>query len=120
MRIVRIPKIADWILPFFEFRVGGKDKTLYLSFDDGPCPITTPMVISLLERFDAKATFFCVGENVHKHPDIYKQLIERGHRVGNHSFHHLRGWKTPNKMYFDDVEKARSFIDSDLLRPPYG
>lgn len=95
-------------------------KTVYLTFDDGPVPVYTEFVLEQLQRHGAKATFFCIGENVGKHPDIFKKVLEAGHTVGNHSQHHLNGWKTPDQNYVLDVKKARSLINSDLFRPPYG
>ena len=94
--------------------------TLFLTFDDGPIPDVTPSVCEILDEFNAKATFFCVGENVKKHPHIYQLLIEKGHSCGNHTFNHLDGWKTTNRSYFRNLVEASKFIDSDLYRPPYG
>lgn len=94
--------------------------TLYLTFDDGPHPEATPFVLDELKKYNAKATFFCIGKNVVQHPDIYKRILQEGHRVGNHSFNHLNGWKVDDKKYIDDVMEARKFIDADIYRPPYG
>ncbi len=98
----------------------GRDKCIYLTFDDGPIPEVTPWVLETLSAFDAKATFFCVGDNVNRHSDIYQQVLAAGHRVGNHSFHHLKGWSTPKESYLQDVEKAHLLIESRLYRPPHG
>jgi peptidoglycan/xylan/chitin deacetylase (PgdA/CDA1 family) len=95
-------------------------KSIYLTFDDGPTGPFTMEVLKILDEFDARATFFCVGENVSKNPEIYQEILRRGHRTGNHTFHHLKGWKTYWKKYLADVYLARNFIDSDLFRPPYG
>jgi peptidoglycan/xylan/chitin deacetylase (PgdA/CDA1 family) len=95
-------------------------KVLYLSFDDGPHAAATPFVLDQLRRFNARATFFCIGKNVAAEPDIYKRILTDGHRVGNHTQQHLNGWKTDDRIYLADVEKARELIDSDLFRPPYG
>ena len=95
-------------------------KKIYLSFDDGPHPVATPFVLDQLKKFNAKASFFCIGKNVLQEPDIYKQILLEGHRVGNHTFNHLNGWKTDNGLYLKNVEQARELIDSDLFRPPYG
>jgi peptidoglycan/xylan/chitin deacetylase (PgdA/CDA1 family) len=94
--------------------------TLFLTFDDGPIPEVTTSVCEILDQFNAKATFFCVGENVKKYPHIYRTLIEKGHSIGNHSFNHLDGWKTNNRTYFRNLIEASKHIDSDLYRPPYG
>jgi peptidoglycan/xylan/chitin deacetylase (PgdA/CDA1 family) len=111
------------------WRIPTNDPVLFLTFDDGPIPEITPWVLELLKQYQAKATFFCIGDNVRKHPDIYKQVIEQGHVIGNHTFHHLNGWTTGNKKYFDDIDKCASLLKkqasasnnvSDLFRPPYG
>jgi len=95
-------------------------KKIYLSFDDGPHPVATPFVLDQLKKFNAKASFFCIGKNVQQEPEIYKQILLEGHRVGNHTFNHLNGWKTDNGLYLKNVEQARELIDSYLFRPPYG
>jgi peptidoglycan-N-acetylglucosamine deacetylase len=96
------------------------DKTIYLTFDDGPTGPFAIEILDLLDKYDARATFFCVGENVTKYPEIYREIIDRGHRTGNHCHHHLKGWKTPWKKYVADVYLAAEHIGSDLFRPPYG
>jgi peptidoglycan/xylan/chitin deacetylase (PgdA/CDA1 family) len=99
---------------------GKDDKVLYLTFDDGPHPRATPFVLDTLRAYQAKATFFCIGKNVKEHPQIYKRILEEGHRTGNHTQHHVNGWKTRDKAYLEDVREAAGYIDSDLFRPPYG
>lgn len=94
--------------------------SLFLTFDDGPIPDITPAVCKILQEYNAKATFFCVGENVKKHPEIYEQVLMQGHSVGNHTFNHLNAWKTDNRSYYKNVFLARDYIDSPLFRPPYG
>ena len=98
----------------------GELKKVYLSFDDGPTPDVTPWVLDHLREYKAKATFFCLGRNVDHNPDIYRQILEEGHSVGNHTYSHLRGYGTRNQQYFDDIELAGNLIDSELFRPPYG
>lgn len=95
-------------------------KKLYLTFDDGPHPVVTPFVLDELRKYNAKATFFCIGKNVAAHPEIYKQIIEEGHAVGNHTYNHLNGHNTTDKLYFNDIAQAAKLIDSTLFRPPYG
>lgn len=95
-------------------------KTIYLTFDDGPIPIVTPFVLKTLKRFEAKATFFCIGDNISKHTEIFNQLKADGHAIGNHTFHHLNGWKTANDNYLNDIKKCQELTQSDLFRPPYG
>lgn len=93
---------------------------MYLTFDDGPIPEVTPEVLRILAEYNAKATFFCIGDNVEKHPDVYKQVLDEGHAVGNHTQNHLSGWKTEDYAYFRNTLQSAQHIDSDLFRPPYG
>ncbi len=95
-------------------------KNIYLSFDDGPHPVATPFVLDILKKFNAQATFFCIGKNVRQEPALYRRILDEGHRVGNHTHNHLNGWKTPNEKYFENIAKAATHIDSHLFRPPYG
>jgi peptidoglycan-N-acetylglucosamine deacetylase len=105
-------------------RVTGKDinntKKLYITFDDGPVPEVTPQVLDILKEYDAKATFFCVGDNVRKYPEIYKMVLDDGHATGNHSFSHLNGSKTDNATWYADIEKCSEYVHSSLFRPPHG
>lgn len=98
----------------------GKENELFLTFDDGPEPEVTTWILSLLKQYNAYATFFCVGNKVEKNPDLYKQIIDSGHSVGNHTYSHIKGWATASKNYISDVDKASQIIKSDLFRPPYG
>ena len=95
-------------------------KKVYLSFDDGPHPEITSFVLDMLAKYGAKASFFCIGDNVRKYPEVFQRIINEGHSIGNHSFHHLNGWKTRDEDYFSDIEKASALIPSKLFRPPYG
>jgi peptidoglycan/xylan/chitin deacetylase (PgdA/CDA1 family) len=95
-------------------------KIIYLSFDDGPHAVATPFVLDQLKKYNAKASFFCIGKNVVEETAIYKRILMEGHRVGNHTFNHMNGWKTDNKIYLQNIEKTREWVDSDLFRPPYG
>ncbi len=97
-----------------------KDKTIYLTFDDGPVPEVTPVLLDLLDEYNWKATFFCVGENVQKYPDLYQDILRRGHHTGNHTFNHLKGFSYSIDEYVNNVYKASEYIDSKLFRPPYG
>ncbi len=103
-----------WRLP-----VAG-EKVAYLTFDDGPIPEITPWVLDLLDKYKIKATFFCVGDNVRKHPEVYAEVLRRGHRVGNHTFNHLQGIKTWTKDFVKNTELASEYIESNLFRPPHG
>jgi peptidoglycan-N-acetylglucosamine deacetylase len=102
------------------WRVKTKERAVYLTFDDGPIPGLTDEILKILKEFEAKATFFCVGENVMRNPDLYREITRAGHVVGNHSHHHVKGWKTNLDQYLDDVEEASRYVDSRLYRPPYG
>lgn len=121
MLIERPPRFYRWLFPGAIWRkpVKGK-KTIYLTFDDGPIPEITPWVLDLLDKYNIKATFFCVGDNVRKYPNIYKMVLERGHRVGNHTFNHLQGIRTLSKRYLENTRLASEYIESGLFRPPHG
>ena len=95
-------------------------KVIYLTFDDGCVPEVTPQVLTILRNKGVKATFFCVGDNVRKYPELFEQIKAEGHRVGNHTHNHLKGINTPLKMYLDNVAEANQLIGSTLFRPPYG
>ncbi|MFO7370381.1 MAG: polysaccharide deacetylase family protein [Bacteroidales bacterium] len=120
MNLVKIPRILKKIFPEITWDIRGSKPALYLTFDDGPTPDITSRVLSELDRFQAKATFFCIGRNVERHPDIYRQVVDKGHAVGNHTYSHLKGWYTANKEYYDDISLAARFIHSSLYRPAYG
>lgn len=121
MFIEQPPLLYRWLYPKAVWRVINPDsKTIYLTFDDGPIPEVTPWALDLLKAFDVKATFFCVGDNVRKYPDIYKEILQRGHQVGNHTFNHLQGWKNTPRYFLDNTQYAKSFIQSTLFRPPHG
>jgi peptidoglycan/xylan/chitin deacetylase (PgdA/CDA1 family) len=115
-----IPSIFPLIAPNVTWKVKTNDKVLYLTFDDGPHPSITPLVLNILDEFNAKATFFCVGENVTKYPDIFNQILSKGHAVGNHTYNHIKGWQTSDNAYMDNIKKAAEVIPSNLFRPPYG
>lgn len=102
------------------WKMPSRTKSIFLTFDDGPHPLITPKVLNILDEYDAKATFFCVGENVQKYTETYHQILNRGHRTGNHTYHHLKGWITPLKEYQDDALMCKDYIQSTLFRPPYG
>lgn len=125
---VKIPSFIKRIFPDYVWDFSSSGKVLYLTFDDGPTPHITPWVLDVLQHYNAKATFFCIGDNVEKHPEIFKQVLDRGHTVGNHTQNHLRGWKTSTKRYVENTLKAQEAIDANtplaikttLFRPPYG
>ena len=116
-------KTPNWLKCVYKncfWEIKTNEKKIYLSFDDGPHPQITPFVLEALKKYNAKATFFCIGDNVVKYPEVYKKIIDEGHMVGNHTHNHLNGWKTDDKFYLDNVATAQKYIDSDLFRPPYG
>ena len=102
------------------WRANTSSKVIYLTFDDGPVPEVTPRVLDILDRYGWKATFFCVGDNVARYPDLYADILKRGHKTGNHTFNHLKGFQYSKEEYVDNVEKAAKFIGSKLFRPPHG
>jgi peptidoglycan/xylan/chitin deacetylase (PgdA/CDA1 family) len=120
MLIESPPKLYRSLFRGATWRIVKKEKIVYLTFDDGPVPDFTPWVLDLLDAHDIKATFFCVGDNVRKYPQIYNMVLERGHAVGNHTYHHLQGLKVRKETYIRDVELAAKLIDSRLFRPPHG
>lgn len=115
-----IPRMVTWLFPNRVWRIPTTQKELYLSFDDGPHPRITPIVLDMLAAHGAKASFFCIGDRVKRYPDIYQRILDEGHAVGNHTFHHLNGWKTNDKDYLANITNASYCIDSSLFRPPYG
>jgi len=118
--LTKSPTILKLLFPSLIWEVKTERKEIFLTFDDGPNPDITPWVLNCLNSWGAKATFFCVGENVCKYPMVYEQILENGHSVGNHTYNHLMGWKTNDDKYFHNVDKASEHIDSNLFRPPYG
>jgi peptidoglycan/xylan/chitin deacetylase (PgdA/CDA1 family) len=120
MYLVKTPWLLKKLYPELVWNIDQNDRCIYLTFDDGPIPIVTPFVLNILKEYNAKATFFCIGDNVRKHPDVFEQVKTEGHAIGNHTFNHLKGWKTDDKTYFENFLEADKLIDSKLFRPPYG
>ena len=120
MYLVKSPWILKKLYPFCVWDLPASDQTLYLTFDDGPHPVATPFILDVLKASNAKATFFCIGKNVAAYPDLYNRILMEGHRVGNHTYNHLNGWKFSDQDYVSDIIKAKKLIDSNLFRPPYG
>lgn len=118
--LVKPPWLLKKFYPSCIWNIKTDEKIIYLTFDDGPHPEATTFVLGELKKHHAKATFFCIGKNVEVHTEVYQQIIADGHSVGNHTYNHLNGWKTADKEYFKNVEKAARAIDSYLFRPPYG
>ncbi|WP_299333708.1 polysaccharide deacetylase family protein [uncultured Psychroserpens sp.] len=127
---IKTPLVAKKLFPNYIWDVSTKNKELYLTFDDGPTPEITTWTLETLKAYNAKATFFCIGSNIEKYPAIFRDILSQGHLIGNHTQHHVKGWKTKTKDYLIDIDKAQSIIDQQiktlntshdkLFRPPYG
>jgi len=117
---VRIPSWFSKLNGSSVWKIPTKEKILYLTFDDGPHETATPFVLDELKKYNAKATFFCLGKNVQLHPEIYQRILNDGHSTGNHTFNHLNAWHVKNEEYINDIKHAEKFIQSKLFRPPYG
>ena len=109
-----------WLFPRALWRINKEERTVYLTFDDGPIPEATPFILETLRAYDAHATFFMVGDNVRKYPDLFRRVVEEGHQVGNHTFNHLGGLKHLTRTYIENTEKANQLIGAHLFRPPHG
>ena len=132
MHFFSVPSTIQWLIPSCTWRKVGQEKVIYLTFDDGPHPEITAWVIDELKKHQIKATFFCVGDNLKKHPETAKQLLTEGHQIGNHTMHHIKGWKHKNVDYIKDIEDCDTEIrkiheqmndekaQPRLFRPPYG
>src|SRR6201996_2703230 len=120
MYLVKTPRLLKMLYPDLLWDAPPCNRCIYLTFDDGPIPIVTPLVLNILQQYDAKATFFCIGDNVRKHPDVFEQVKNAGHAIGNHTFNHLKGWKTDDKIYLENFLKADEQLHTNLFRPPYG
>ena len=119
--IIEQPAIyLRWLYPTALWRMDRHEKAVYLTFDDGPIPESTPFILDTLRHYGVKATFFMVGDNVRKHPGLYQQIIDEGHRPGNHTHNHIGGFSHTLHEYCYNVEKANAYIQSDLFRPPHG
>lgn len=117
---VHLPKWITKLFPLAVWTIPTGEKVVYLTFDDGPIPEVTPQVLDILKEKNIKATFFCVGENVWRYPELFEQIKDEGHHVGNHTYNHLQGIKCSRKYYIDNIEKANNLIGSNMFRPPHG
>jgi len=120
MYTVRPPIFLRWLYPTLTWHRSRAENRIFLTFDDGPIPDVTPFVINTLKKYRIKATFFCVGENIKKHPDLFDCLLENGHSIGNHTYNHLNGWETPDGIYMQNVDRCQELTGTYLFRPPYG
>jgi peptidoglycan-N-acetylglucosamine deacetylase len=126
----RAPFFLPWLYPTLTWRIHGEEKVLYLTFDDGPIPGPTEFILELLKEHQSQATFFCIGDNVQKHPALFTRILKEGHSIGNHTFHHLNGWNTDQEVYLQNVHLCEEELEkhhgyksqnsSSLFRPPYG
>ncbi|MES2061284.1 MAG: polysaccharide deacetylase family protein [Bacteroidota bacterium] len=120
MYLVKTPWWLKKLYPNLIWDTKPGARCIYLTFDDGPIPIVTPFVLNILKKHNAKATFFCIGDNVRKHPDVFAEVKKDGHAIGNHTYNHLKGWATDNQTYLDNFLQADKILDTPLFRPPYG
>lgn len=132
---IKTPLVAKKMFPNYIWDIPSTSKTIYLTFDDGPTPEITNWVLNTLKKFNAKATFFCIGNNIEKHPNIFQNILNDGHAIGNHTNNHIKGWQNSAKAYLKNIEEAKKVISSqiqnskivnqksltkNLFRPPYG
>ncbi|WP_316827299.1 polysaccharide deacetylase family protein [Pedobacter miscanthi] len=120
MYLIKSPLLLKWYYPSLLWNKSRTEKVIYLTFDDGPIPNVTDFVLKTLKVFNAKATFFCIGDNIVKHPDVFERVKNDGHAIGNHTFNHLKGWKTDNETYLENTLKCQKLTQTNLFRPPYG
>ena len=120
MFIEQPPRLLRALYPKAIWRMDPNEKAVYLTFDDGPIPEITPWVLDLLDTYNIKATFFMVGDNIRKHPETFRMVVERGHRIGNHTFNHIRGFEFLTNNYLANTDKANETMKTDLFRPPHG
>lgn len=125
---VKTPIVAKMMFPNFIWDIATSEKIIYLTFDDGPTPEITNWTLKTLKDYNAKATFFCIGKNIERHPDIFQNILNEGHAIGNHTNNHFKGWKTKTNDYLENIAECQKVIDSNiqqslivnLFRPPYG
>lgn len=120
MYLVKTPRLLKKLYPQLTWDMSTGNRCIYLTFDDGPIPIVTPWVLNILQQYNAKATFFCIGDNVSKHPDEFEQVKAAGHAIGNHTYNHLKGWTTDDNTYLENFLLADKQLNTNLFRPPYG
>jgi len=120
MFLAKSPVLIKKYYPQLIWELPNKENKIYLTFDDGPIPEVTEWVLDVLEQYNVKATFFCIGNNIEKYPEVFKKIKEQKHSIGNHSFHHLSGWDTDDEVYFRNIAKCQTLTETRLLRPPYG
>ena len=109
-----------WLYPKAIWRMDRRQRAVYLTFDDGPIPEATPFILDVLDQFGIKATFFMVGDNARKYPHLLDEVRRRGHRIGNHTFNHIGGFRWLSKRYLQNTDKANEILQTNLFRPPHG
>lgn len=120
MRLFSPPKILRFFYPDMLWQMPSGEKKIYLTFDDGPHPRITPKVLDILDSFNAKATFFCIGHNVERYPDVFEEIKKRGHLVGNHTYDHNDGFSLKDNDFYDEIRKTDELVKSPFFRPPHG
>jgi peptidoglycan/xylan/chitin deacetylase (PgdA/CDA1 family) len=120
MYLIKSPIFLKWFYPSLTWNKSRDHKVIYLTFDDGPIPDVTDFALKTLKDHNAKATFFCIGDNIRKHPDIFNKVKNEGHSIGNHTYNHLKGWITPDEQYLSNFQLCQQLTNTHLFRPPYG
>ncbi|MBX2894651.1 MAG: polysaccharide deacetylase family protein [Cyclobacteriaceae bacterium] len=119
MNLFQTPFFLPWLYPKLVWRMPATEKKVYLTFDDGPVPGATDFVLETLKQYKAVATFFCIGDNVQKHPEVFAKILTTGHAIGNHTFNHLKGWKTPLQTYIENINKCEAILKSQHSNQPH-
>lgn len=126
---VKTNRFIKWIFPKYIWDIKNVDNKIYLTFDDGPIPEITEWILDILNKYEVKATFFCIGDNIEKHPEVFQKVIQNGHSIGNHTFNHLKGWNFSTEEYIENTLQCEKAITSNseivnlkskIFRPPYG
>lgn len=120
MYLVKSPLLLKWYYSSLVWHQNRSEKVVYLTFDDGPVPVVTDFVLNTLKDSGVKATFFCIGDNIRRHPELFDRLKQEGHAIGNHTYNHLRGWKTADEVYLQNYSQCQELTGTHLFRPPYG
>ncbi|RZK42781.1 MAG: polysaccharide deacetylase family protein [Pedobacter sp.] len=120
MYLVKSPLLLKWFYSALTWNKSRSEKIIYLTFDDGPIPNVTDFVLNTLKTFNVKATFFCIGDNIIKHPEVFERVKNEGHAIGNHTFNHLNGWETDDETYVRNILKCQDLTQTPIFRPPFG